>query len=317
MKTPAFSLLQLASAILACCLSGNIINAQSDDVSRPRSRRPEAAWVTPSVTAPRVHRDVFTSKAAGENVSCLIYLPPDYEKATESRYPVTYWLHGIGGSQQGVPGFCARLTQAIEAGKTPPMIVVFVNGMVDSFYCDAANQPRPVETVLVEDLIPHIDATYRTIPKRNGRAIEGFSMGGFGAGHVGFKYPGLFGAVSLIDAALVDLDTMKRRHSGIFDRVFAGEDERFTDAHPVTLLQKNRAQIKDGMIIRQIVGPLLAPNRSLHERLTALGIEHEFRVIEGAPHNHAFIYDHLGDDNWPFYQKAFAPPAPESVTSAQ
>jgi endo-1,4-beta-xylanase len=54
-----------------------------------------------------------------------------------------------------------------------------------------------VESVLVGDLIPHIDSTYRTIATRRYRAAEGFSMGGFGAAHLGFKYPEIFGAVAM------------------------------------------------------------------------------------------------------------------------
>jgi hypothetical protein len=55
------------------------------------------------------------------------------------RYPGVYWLHGIGGSQQGMPTMAARLTDAIEAGRVPPMIVVYINGMVRSGYVDTAN----------------------------------------------------------------------------------------------------------------------------------------------------------------------------------
>ena len=63
-----------------------------------------------------------------------------------------------------------RLTKAIEEGKSPPMIVVYVNGMIRSGYVDTANGKWPVETVTIKELIPHIDVTYRTIARREGRS---------------------------------------------------------------------------------------------------------------------------------------------------
>lgn len=282
-------------------------SAQPDGTgSRRRPPRPEPAWILPAVEAPDVRHRIFDSPAAGEKVSYLVYLPPGYDKSAGTRYPVVYWLHGIGGSQQGVPAFCDRLTRAIAAGKAPPMLVVFVNGMVDSFYCDAAGIRRPVETVIVKDLVPHIDATWRTVASREGRAVEGFSMGGFGAAHLGFKYPDLFGAVSLIDAALVNLHTVQNRHASVFARVFNSDEAVFTAEHPLSLLEKNLARIKDRTVIRQIAGPLLSSNQPLHQRLDALGVSHEFRAFDDVPHSHQVIYDRLDDDNWSFYRRAFA-----------
>lgn len=279
------------------------LHAQPSGGPRPR---PEANWTMPAVTGPHLTRETFDSDAAGEKVSYLLYLPPGYDAKSPTRYPVTYWLHGLGGSQQGAPSFCDRLTQAIQAGKTPPMIVVFVNGMIDSFYCDSATQHRPVETVIIRELIPHIDATLLTVAERRGRAIEGFSMGGFGAAHLGFKYPELFGAVSMIDAALVSLQTMQTRHADIFASAFAGNADTFTAAHPVTLAEKNAAALKNNTVIRQIVGPLLQPNEILHDKLTALGIPHHYQVLDNVRHSHQPIYELLADSNWTFYQKAFA-----------
>lgn len=304
-------LLAFVSALAAILCGASRVSAQpaaaDSGGQRPNRPRPEAAWVLPEISGPNLHYRTFDSAAAGEKVSYLIYLPPGYDKASDkTRYPVVYWLHGLGGSQQGVPAFCERVTDAINAGKAPAMIFVFANGMVDSFYSDSARAKRPVETVIVKDLVPHIDATYRTIATRESRAVEGFSMGGFGAAHLGFKYPQLFGAVSMIDAALVDLRTMQNRHSDIFVRVFDAQDERYLAEHPVTLAAKNAAALKSGRtVIRQMVGPLLAPNITLHEKLAELGIAHDYRVFDGVPHSHKVIYDRLGDANWDFYRAAF------------
>lgn len=304
----------LAPLVLLLGLLCFTAHAQPSGNPRPR---PPASWIMPDISGPNLARHTFDSKAAGEKVSYLLYLPPGYEKSATTRYPVTYWLHGLGGSQQGAPDYCERLTQAINAGKTPPMIVVFVNGMIDSFYCDSASQRRPVETVIIKELIPHIDATYRTITRREGRAIEGFSMGGFGAAHLGFKHPELFGAVSMIDAALVSLDTMQTRHADIFASVFDRKADTFTAAHPVTLAEKNASVLKTGTFIRQVAGPLRQPNEVLHEKLTFLGIPHDYDYISDVPHSPKVIYHRLGDAYWAFYRKAFAPASDTKMSHNQ
>jgi endo-1,4-beta-xylanase len=217
-----------------------------------------------------------------------------------------YWLHGIGGNQTGVPRLCERVTLAIGEGKAPPMIFVFVNGMVDSFYCDALNAKRPVESVITKDLIPQIDVTYRTVARRDGRMIEGFSMGGFGAARLGFKYPELFGSISIIDGALLELAAIKQRHQVQFDRIFASSDENFTVESPSVLAEKNADAIRGRTTIRLEVGALGAPNAAYHSTLERLKIDHAYEVHAGAGHNHAAILDRLGDRNWAFYRRAFA-----------
>src|ERR1035438_5393497 len=91
-----------------------------------------------------------------------------------------------------------------EAGKIPEMIVVLVNGMKDSFYNDSPDGKWPVDSVIIKELIPHVDQTYRTIAGREGRAVEGFSMGGYGTAHLGFKHPDVFSVVSIRSGALTD-----------------------------------------------------------------------------------------------------------------
>ncbi len=283
-----------------------ILVAMCHAQSPGRSPRTAASWQMPPVIGSNLHYKTFESKAAGEKVSYLIYLPEAYEKNKDEHFPVVFWLHGIGGSQQGVPRMCENFTAAIAQKKMPPVIVVFANGMVDGFYNDAVNAPRPIETVIIKELIPHVDAMHRTLAKREARMIEGFSMGGYGAGHFGFKYPEIFAAVSMIDAAVVDLSTMKSRHSKLFQSIFDGQDNLFTAAHPVALVERNVAQIKGHMLIRQAVGALVGPNVTLHEKMSTLGITHEYDQFEGVGHNLATIYEHLGDRNWAFYAKAFA-----------
>ena len=88
-------------------------------------------------------------------------------------------------------------TLADEAGAAPACLVVFVNGLPSGMYVDWKDGSTPVESMIVKDLVPHIDATWRTIATREGRMLDGFSMGGYGAARLGFKHANLFRAVSI------------------------------------------------------------------------------------------------------------------------
>lgn len=285
--------------------SAAVAVAQKGKKGPPPTTDGPPEWVREKIEAKNSYYKTFTSKTIDQEVSYFIYVPAAYEKSPDTRFPVMYWLHGIGGAQTGIPSLVQRFDTAIESGKTPPMLIVFVNGVRNSFYCDSADGKIPVETVIIKDLIPHIDSTYRTVAKREGRIIEGFSMGGFGAAHLGFKYPDQFCAVSIIDGALVDLSTMQTRHSDLYLRIFGGSEDRFTAENPRTLITRNTDALRDRTAIRLAVGALVPGNRSFHEQLSDLKLAHDYDTFD-VGHNHTAIYESLGDKNWQFYQRALA-----------
>lgn len=272
----------------------------------------EPKWMMPPVEGPNLHYKSFDSKTVKEKVSYLIYLPPDYETAKTQRYPVVYWLHGIGGSQQGVPQMAERLTKAIADKKTPPMIVVYVNGMIRSGYVDTADGKYPVETVTLKELIPHIDATYRTIATREGRIVEGFSMGGGGAAKWGFKYPELFGTVSILAGALFNRQEMAQKGDSTKDTY--GSPERYAESDPWAIVEKNADRIRGRTVVRIAVGGkdgLVGTNTRYHDLLEKLKIEHQFDIVPDAPHSPNPIYEGLGDKNWAFWRKALGRVTPK------
>lgn len=139
-----------------------------------------------------------------------VYTPPSYDSSSQS-YPVIYVLHGLNGNEYNyINGFSTNsffssssgsLAGLIDSGLADEAILVFVNGGARSFYDDwdnttgnGPNSSFPIlsETVIMQDVIPFVDANFRTIPNRNGRAIEGFSMGGRGAIKFAFTYPDQF-----------------------------------------------------------------------------------------------------------------------------
>jgi enterochelin esterase-like enzyme len=313
MKTfTPIAFLTLAMTFIAGSLCG-----QDAPKSSPASGQSKAAkaktfreptWLMPPIEGPNLHYKTFNSKTAGENVSYLIYLPPDYEAASDKRYPSVYWLHGIGGSQEGVSAMAQRLTKAITEDKAPPMIVVYVNGMIRSGYVDTADGKIPVETVTIKELIPHIDTTYRTIPTREGRMVEGFSMGGGGAAKWGLKYPELFGSISIIDGALFSPDDASGKGAETLKTIYGGDRERFEANNPWKLAEKNAERLKGRTAIRIVTRTtgLAGANQKFHELLDRLELANEFYMIPDAPHSPNPLYEGLGERNWPFYRKAFA-----------
>jgi endo-1,4-beta-xylanase len=287
-------------------------SGQPDKSPRKEDKKswPKPEWVDPNRMEPNGSKyQTFTSKVLKAKVSYLVYLPPGYEKE-KKRYPVIYWLHGLGGNQRvGAMMFVPHLDRAIRKDALPPAIVVSVNGMVNSFYCDWANGKRPVESVIIKDLIPHVDATYRTIARREGRVIQGYSMGGYGAGHLAFKYPEVFGTVVVDAGALVTEAILKSpRMADVFKEIFAGDKDRFLAEHPNQLLTRNVDKIRNRMNIRIGVGKddgLLPLNRKLHELLRGLKIEHEYEVVPGVAHNGVLYYKKLQGKGFAFHRKVF------------
>jgi len=305
--------------------------APASDVGRPgpedgelrapqenRLARLKLSWMEPDKTEPADTKyKTFHSKTIDGEVSYLIYLPPDYEKEQQKRYPILYWLHGSGGTQTKGGEVVRRVDEAIRAGKVPAIIVVLVNGLRGAtMYCDSKDGKWPLESVIVNDLIPHIDSTYRTIARRECRAVEGFSMGGFGAAHFGFKYPELFGVVSILAPALLgpELEAAmpKRKWQEHLSFVFGGDLDCFRANDPFQLIAKNAERLRGRSIIRLVPhdeqGKWLIPRcEELHALLEKYKIAHEFDPRRDVTaHNYRLLYDTLGEKALGFYAKAFA-----------
>lgn len=255
---------------------------------------PDDAWVDPIIDEPAGTRYVtFAAPSLGPDrmASYLIYLPPGYENAPAKRYPVLYYLHGGGGSQRVGDIWVQKLDAAIKAGVCPPMIAVLIEGLPNGRFLDSPDGKTPIESVIVKDLIPNVDSSYRTISRREGRALEGLSMGGYGAFHFGFKYPEMFSMISAMCAGVSPPGAAARQNT-------AGHVETAYDLanNPFVLAEKNLAAIKGRFKIRTIVGTddfTLEANKAFEARLTALGIPHDSRIVPHVSHGYKEYYEIL------------------------
>lgn len=281
---------------------------------RPPNAVNDQRWITPPIRAPGVDFRTFESRAAKARVSFHIYTPGAYGREKERRFPVLYWLHGSGGGLRGIPQLARQFDSAIVAGKAPPFLAVFVNGLVEGMYVDWKDGSTPLETVIVKDLVPHVDMTWRTIAAREGRMLDGFSMGGYGAARLGFKYPELFRAVSIVGAGPMQPELVQTPRAGrqrateVLQKVYGGDQGYFHSVSPRTLAQQNAGAIARGSLLRIVIGDkdeTFENNRAFHEHLESLGIPHGWTVLRGVAHDPMGVLGALGDDNWAFYRAAF------------
>lgn len=311
---PALAVRFLACALIAVGAGGGPAHGQGP---AQRAAPQPVEWVTRAVEAPRVSFRTFQSAAAGTAVSYHLYTPAAYAREPGRRFPVVYWLHGSGGGLAGIPALARLFDQAIEAGRTPPCLVVLVNGLPMGMYVDWSSGAAPVETVIVEELVPHIDATLRTIAAREGRLLDGFSMGGYGAARLGFKHHERFGAVSIMGAgpmqeSLTTTPRASRVQAGeLLARVYGGSQATFLQVSPRMLAKANAQAIAKSSLVRVVIGDrdeTYAHNLAFHEHLAALGIPHEWRVLRGVGHDPMAVLRELDDAHWAFYRQAFGPP---------
>jgi len=158
-----------------------------------------------------VTHHTFTSSLLETEVGYNIYLPPGYhdEASRNERYPVVYYqCGGRPGTESLDVGLAELLHPAIAQGQVRPVIYVWFNGGPSNLGDSQAGD------VLVRELIPHVDATYRTVARRGGRALQGFSMGGRGVTRLGFGHPELFASMAPGGPAY-QVEKRTREHGGV------------------------------------------------------------------------------------------------------
>ena len=160
----------------------------------------------------------YPSATAGFDRRLTVYTPAGYEANPKAKYPVLYVLHGIGGDEDAwvTQGRATQiLDNLIARGQAKPMIVVFTNGNISQEAAPLENStdytrptmqlPQTMEGTFetsFPEIVKFIDSRYRTIAKKDSRAICGLSMGGFHTLYNSLNYPDLFGWSGMFSAAI-------------------------------------------------------------------------------------------------------------------
>jgi len=168
----------------------------------------------------QIREQLYFSKSNNSMRRCFVYTPPDYDKDTTKRYPVLYLQHGGGEDETGWPNQGKTnliMDNLIAAGKAKPFIIAMDNGT-----WTRARPPRrgergrgtwpPVgwadgfKKTLLEDIIPMIDANYRTLADQPHRAMAGLSMGGMQTRVITLASPETFSHVGIFSGGSISLD---------------------------------------------------------------------------------------------------------------
>jgi len=195
----------------------------------------------------------FFSKIANASLECFVYTPPEYEKGTK-RYPVLYIQHGAGEDEHGWggQGHAGLIVDNLLAeGKAKPFILVIGTSYIPGMSAGPGGPGRgsapggappapgaapggrgrgpgmamtntPFEHVLIEEMIPFIDANFRTIADQPHRALSGLSMGGMlthgiSLAHLDkFAYIGMFSGGSIGAPEIKDMADFKKKVKLVF-----------------------------------------------------------------------------------------------------
>ncbi len=159
----------------------------------------------------------YNSPTAGFDRRLTVYTPAGYE-TSKTKYPVLYVLHGIGGDEDAwvTQGRATQiLDNLIARGEAKPMIVVFTNGNISQEAAPLENStgyvnptmslPKTMEgsfETAFPEIVKFIDGRYRTIAKKQSRAVCGLSMGGFHTLYLSLNYPDYFNYSGMFSAAI-------------------------------------------------------------------------------------------------------------------
>ncbi|RIW14974.1 esterase family protein [Algoriphagus lacus] len=258
----------------------------------------------PFLTLAQVNVDTIQvySAAMKKNLKAAVTTPSSYRSGSQN-YPVVYLLHGGSGSfsdwHQKVsdPGLVGKLAEQYNLIIVTPGV-----GPASYYYDSPLLDSVRYETYIISELIPHIDQTYRTLAKKESRAITGLSMGGHGAITLSAKHPELFVAAGSM-SGVMNIDTRmwkvaddfrKLRQEG--QKAMLGSDlnydgPTFNSFTAVGLVDKMKANGLALIIDCGVEDFLIETNRQMHQLLLANGTPHEYIERPGA-------------HTWPYWTEA-------------
>lgn len=233
----------------------------------------------------------YPSKSTNSLRRAVVYTPPGYETGGRRRYPVLYLVHGVGDSelswtQKGRAAYI--LDNLIADGAAPPMIVVMPFGHTPSRSGVDNRFNSDFRDDLINDLVPTIDARFRTQAGPARRAMAGLSMGGLHTINFGLTRPDIFGPIGVFSIGFIGDENLARFEKNDMDAL--------------------RRRVAAGTFVYYAIGkgdpvmPLVAPTRRLFD---AAGLKYQYVETEGG-HEWSVWRANLRD----FATKVFAPERP-------
>jgi S-formylglutathione hydrolase FrmB len=265
------------------------------------------------------------SHVLNRGVAYCVLLPPSYASEPTRRYPVLYFLHGLGDNEQmflrsGGLDLLEDLRGNHEIGE---FLVVTPAGD-SSFFINSHDNRVRYEDFFLQEFMPSIERRYRVRPGRTSRGIAGISMGGYGALRLAFVHPGLFGSVSAHSPALMEkLPAISVQGAPGMARLRLLGDVFGSPPDPAFWERNNpialaRTADLRGLKIYFDCGAqddygFDAGAKALDRALTARGVQHEFHLDQGG-HDWSYFAAHL-PASFRFQSRAFGLGAPSASSS--
>lgn len=265
------------------------------------------AVVSLSAPASTVTNITVRSDRMGREIPVSIVLPDGCDSTPAKRFPSVYVLHGANGTGRRKASE-AVLGQLVDRYG---FIAICPDGGKTSWWIDSPIDPTyQYETFVSDEVVPYVDANYRTIADRSGRAIMGGSMGGHGACYIGMRHKDLFGAIGNLYGGV---DLVPWAGHWEIDKRLGPRDANIAlwEEHSVINVAKSLKNREVELIC--VLGTedfFLGCNRQLHELLSANGVAHTYVEIrsrttlgsthgnfyaQGAEISARFIYNYFRD----------------------
>jgi S-formylglutathione hydrolase FrmB len=270
-------------------------------------------------TQSRIDCNVLNSRILKLPVHYCVELPPGYEANIPQRYPVLYFLHGLGENEQTLfsTGGWNLIEDLRQQHKIGDFLIVAPEGK-SSFYINSADGSVRYGDFFISEFIPYIENKYRIRPGREARAISGISMGGYGALHFAFAHPELFSSVSAQSAALITESPQELRaadRSGtslcsLLGAVFGQpiDPPHWQENSPFVLARKNKTSLRKLAIYfncgQEDDFGFEKGAEALHRELQSAGIQHQYHLYPG-DHSMTYFLTHL-EETLEFHSRRFA-----------
>jgi enterochelin esterase-like enzyme len=161
-----------------------------------------------------VQQVLFPSPSTNTSRRAFVYTPPGYQNDNKKHYPVLYLQHGWGEdetawSNQGHANLI--MDNLIAEGKIQPFIIVMTYGMTNTARWGKIKEFKidTFQTVLIDELIPYVDANFRTFAKQSHRAMAGLSMGGMETHTITLNKPDVFSHYALLSGGIYTPEEIK------------------------------------------------------------------------------------------------------------
>src|SRR5215831_5507107 len=235
-------------------------------------------------------------------VAYCALLPPSYDSDPARKFPVLYYLHGLGGDQSFLvtTGGWNMIDDAWEQKRLAEFVIITPQAD-NSFYINDRSGRTRYDDFFVRDFVPQMEKRFRLLGTRSGRAIGGVSMGGYGALRFAFKYPQMFVAVVAHMPALLEQLPRGSSEAGLtpylgpafgrpLDESYWKANTPFVFAHTATL---HSLKIYFDCGDQDDFG-FDAGTKALDKLLTARHVEHESHIYSGR-HDWQFVARHLNE----------------------